>query len=189
MIVCPASLITKWRNEIWKWLGKERVGIFLAEDTNKVEQFNKSRDHEVLIIDYETLPSVIDTLASSNPKIDLIICDEGHRLNPTNNYMTSKMFEVLKTSKRIVLSDKLIQHELSEFWSMADFCNPGVLGDYNDFNLSYEQPILRSRTPNCSPNDKEIGVARSDQLSTTSRSFVLRRTVEITTLFSPAKGA
>lgn len=69
----------------------------------------------------------------------------GHRLKSANN-KTSKMFDALKTPRRIILSGTPIQNDLGEFHAMvrsfdmlspsrvdrkfpkADFCNPGLLG-------------------------------------------------------------
>ena len=69
----------------------------------------------------------------------------GHRLKSANN-KTSKMFDALKTPRRIILSGTPIQNDLGEFHAMvrsydptsfsqtdcefnkAEFCNPGLLG-------------------------------------------------------------
>lgn len=44
-----------------------------------------------------------------------------------------------------------MQNELSEFFNMVDFCNPGVLGTASEFRKRYERPILRSHEPDASP--------------------------------------
>ncbi|CDO75591.1 hypothetical protein BN946_scf184858.g31 [Trametes cinnabarina] len=78
LIVCPVSLLNNWKNEFHKWLGKDRVGVFVGDkDKSTIKQFMNSRIHQVLIIGYERLRSVINDLAYCNPPIDLIICDEG----------------------------------------------------------------------------------------------------------------
>lgn len=63
----------------------------------------------------------------------------------------------------------------------ADFCNPGLLGwfenyfrvndpiklfkdDYNTFRRVYETPILKSRAPGCTSKETEVGEARSEQV-------------------------
>lgn len=69
----------------------------------------------------------------------------GHRLKSANN-KTSRMFDALKTPRRILLSGTPIQNDLGEFHAMvrlydppsfsrtdcefdkAEFCNPGLLG-------------------------------------------------------------
>lgn len=77
-------------------------------------------------------------LASCQPPIDLIVCDEGHRLKTKDN-KTTKMFEALRTTRRIsqfrilihtskltlvVLSGTPVQNDLGEYWSMASHTHP-----------------------------------------------------------------
>ncbi|EIW61952.1 uncharacterized protein TRAVEDRAFT_57102 [Trametes versicolor FP-101664 SS1] len=187
LIVCPVSLINNWKNEFHKWLGKDRVGVFVG-DKNKstIKQFLNSRIHQVLVIGYERLRTVIDDLAYCNPPIGLIVCDEGHRLKSANN-KTSTMFEALRTPRRVILSGTPIQNELSEFHAMADFCNPGLLDDYSTFKRVYETPILKSRAPGCSSKEAELGEARSAQLTAIAKSFVLRREATMLKKYLPAK--
>ncbi|KAI0750810.1 P-loop containing nucleoside triphosphate hydrolase protein [Daedaleopsis nitida] len=187
LIVCPVSLIINWKNEFHKWLGKDRVGIFVGDkDKKTIKQFLNSKIHQVLVIGYERLRTVISDLAYCHPPIGLIVCDEGHRLKSANN-KTSTMFEALRTPRRVILSGTPIQNELSEFHAMADFCNPGLLDDYSTFKRVYEAPILKSRAPGCSAKEAEIGEARSAQLTTIAKSFVLRREATMLKKYLPPK--
>ncbi|KAI0832427.1 P-loop containing nucleoside triphosphate hydrolase protein [Trametes gibbosa] len=180
LIVCPVTLINNWKNEFHKWLGKDRVGVFVG-DKNKstIKQFLNSI-HQVLVIGYERLRTVINELAYCNPPIGLIICDEGHRLKSANN-KTSTMFEALRTPRRVILSGTPIQNELSEFHAMADFY------DYSTFKRVYETPILKSRAPGCTSKDSELGEARSVQLTSIAKSFVLRREATMLKQYLPPK--
>ncbi|PIL37156.1 hypothetical protein GSI_00848 [Ganoderma sinense ZZ0214-1] len=187
LIVCPVTLINNWKNEFHKWLGRDRIGIFVGDkDKSTIKQFLNSKIHQVLIIGYERLRTVISDLAYCQPPIGLIICDEGHRLKSANN-KTSTMFEALKTPRRVILSGTPIQNELSEFHAMADFCNPGLLDDYSTFKRVYETPILKSRAPGCSAKEAELGEARSAQLATIAKSFVLRREATMLKKYLPPK--
>ncbi|KAG8213764.1 P-loop containing nucleoside triphosphate hydrolase protein [Butyriboletus roseoflavus] len=187
LVVCPVSLINNWRAEFRKWLGRDRVGVLAGDkDKSQIKQFLNSRVHQVLVIGYEKLRSVINDLTYCNPPIGLIICDEGHRLKSANN-KTSTMFKALRTPRRIILSGTPIQNDLSEFHAMADFCNPGLLDDYNTFRRVYEVPILKSRAPDRTAKELEIGEARSTQLSAIARSFVLRREATILKSYLPPK--
>ncbi|EKM54084.1 uncharacterized protein PHACADRAFT_29344 [Phanerochaete carnosa HHB-10118-sp] len=187
MIVCPVTLIKNWKNEFHKWLGRDRLGIFTGDkDKSTIKQFVNSRIHHVLIIGYERLRTVISELQYCIPPIGLIICDEGHRLKSASN-KTSTMFEVLTTPRRIILSGTPIQNDLGEFHAMADFCNPDLLGNYNNFKKLYEVPILKSRAPGCSTKERELGEARLEQLLETAKSFVLRRDASILKNYLPPK--
>ncbi|KAG9316430.1 P-loop containing nucleoside triphosphate hydrolase protein [Chiua virens] len=180
LIVCPVSLINNWRAEFRKWLGRDRIGVLAGDkDKSQIKQFLNSRVHQVLVIGYEKLRSVI-------PPIGLIVCDEGHRLKSANN-KTSTMFRALRTPRRIILSGTPIQNDLSEFHAMADFCNPGLLDDYPTFRRVYEVPILKSRAPDSTTKELEIGEARSAQLSAIAKSFVLRREATILKNYLPPK--
>ncbi|KAI0700892.1 P-loop containing nucleoside triphosphate hydrolase protein [Cytidiella melzeri] len=174
-------------NEFHKWLGRDRVGVFVGDkDKALIKQFVNSRIHHVLIIGYERLRTVIQDLQYCIPPIGLIICDEGHRLKSASN-KTSTMFEALSTPRRIILSGTPIQNDLGEFHAMADFCNPDLLGNEKSFKKLYEIPILKSRSPECTPKEKELGEARLEQLLDVSKTFVLRREATILKKFLPPK--
>lgn len=61
-----------------------------------------------------------------------MICDEGHRLKSAGA-KTTQALQSLNVEKRIILSGTPIQNELSEFHSMVDFVNPGILDTYPAF--------------------------------------------------------
>ncbi|KIM45152.1 hypothetical protein M413DRAFT_441835 [Hebeloma cylindrosporum] len=175
LIVCPVSLVNNWKSEFHKWLGRDRLGIMaLDKNSSSIDLFGRSKVYEVLIIGYERLRTVIDKLADIQPPIGLIICDEGHRLKSANN-KTAAMFKTLDTRRRIILSGTPIQNALGEFHAMAEFCNPGLLDDYSVFRKVYETPILKSRTPDASSKEIELGETRTAQLLKVAKSFVLRR--------------
>ncbi|KAI0036857.1 P-loop containing nucleoside triphosphate hydrolase protein [Vararia minispora EC-137] len=188
LIACPVSLTKNWKNEFQNWLGRDRVGIIMGDQNkrskNTFQEHILRRRDQVLIIGYERLRKVIADLAYCSPPIGLVIADEAHRLKSTTN-KTYAMFDTLRTKRRIMLSGTPIQNDLSEFHAMADFCNPGLLDEYQIFRRLYEQPILRSRTPGCSEKDIKLGEARSAQEIT--RSFVLRRDASIIQAFLPPK--
>ncbi|KAL1696209.1 SNF2 family N-terminal domain-containing protein [Schizophyllum commune] len=181
LIVCPVSLVNNWKSEFHKWLGRDRVGVTVCDNSNKgLQTFLHGGKHQhVLIIGYERLRTVV-------PPVGLIICDEGHRLKSANN-KTTTMFKALKTPRRVILSGTPIQNDLSEFHAMADFCNPGLLDDYQTFRRVYEVPIVKSRTPEATAKELEIGEGRLAQLLTISNSFVLRRDAGLLGNYLPPK--
>lgn len=187
LIVCPVTLVNNWKSEFQKWLGRDRVGVLTADKgKTAIRQFVNSKTHQVLLIGYERLRTVVADLVYCIPPIGLIVADEGHRLKSVNN-KTSTMFGVLKTPRRIILSGTPIQNDLGEFHAMADFCNPGLLDEYSTFRRVYETPIIRSREPGCSEKEAKLGESRSAQLLAISRSFVLRRDASILKRFLPPK--
>lgn len=82
----------------------------------------------VLIISYETFRNYSDILNAS--EVGLLLCDEGHRLKNCEN-QTYNALMGLKTKRRVLLSGTPIQNDLTEYFSLIHFVNPGMLGTRN----------------------------------------------------------
>jgi len=186
LIVCPVTLIVNWKKEFQKWLGNERIGVLVADNTQKIKitDFTHGRSYSVMIIGYEKLRSVQDELKKG--AIDIVVADEGHRLKTAAN-KSAQAIRSLNTDRRVILSGTPIQNDLSEFFEMVDFVNPGLLGKYNTFRKEFEGPIVKSRQPGASERDVEKGVARGEELSSLTKMFILRRTAEILSKYLPPK--
>lgn len=59
--------------------------------------------------------------------------DEGHRLKNTAGTKILSALTSLKCRARLLLSGTPIQNNLSEFYNVANFVLPGILGDLNSF--------------------------------------------------------
>ena len=186
LIVCPATLINNWRKEFRKWLGRERIGVMIIEDNKtRITDFTKGRAYSVLIISYEKLRTNIDELQKGHG-VDIVIADEGHRLKAAQN-KSGLAIRSLETPRRVILSGTPIQNDLSEFFSMVDFVNPGILGNVKSFVKQFEGPIVKSRQPGASEKDLEKGTVRSEELAETTSVFILRRTADILSKYLPTK--
>ncbi|WRT64040.1 uncharacterized protein IL334_000967 [Kwoniella shivajii] len=190
LVVCPVTLVQNWRKEFRKWTSSKtdkRINVMVADGTNyQISNFVSNKNMQVLIIGYERLRKEIRHLAACQPKIGLVICDEGQRLKSKDN-KTTKMFDLLSTNRRIILSGTPIQNELSEYWSMVDFTCPGLLGSYKAFNKNYEKPITAGRAIGANPKVVELGLERSEELTKLSKEFVLRRDTGVMENFLPPK--
>jgi DNA repair and recombination protein RAD54B len=179
LIVCPVTLIANWKKEFNKWLGNERIGVFVADGQKNIRltDFTLGKSYSVMIIGYEKLRSVQDELMKGGG-IDIVIADEGHRLKTAKN-KSAQAIRALNTDRRVILSGTPLQNDLSEFFIMVDFINPGLLSTYNTFKKEFEGPILKSRQPGASKRDVELGGAREEALSLITKQFILRRTAEL----------
>ena len=115
-----------------------------------------------MIIGYERLRTLQAEL-KKGAGIDIVIADEGHRLKTAQNKSAQAILN-LNTDRRVLLSGTPMQNDLSEFYTMVDFINPGLMGKYNTFKKEFEGPILKSRQPGASDRDIEKGTARSEEL-------------------------
>ncbi|KAF9178509.1 helicase [Haplosporangium sp. Z 11] len=184
LVVCPASLILNWEKEFRKWLGNERLRVFAVDSKSTMTDFTLGKVYPVMIIGYEKLRIVQDELKSAN--FDIIVCDEGHRLKAAN-IKTAQAIRSLSTKRRIILSGTPIQNDLGEFFAMIDFVNPGLLDSYSTFKKVFEDPIVRSRQPDCSAYEAALGLERSQELTRLTGQFILRRTAQVNYEFLPPK--
>ncbi|KAI9241481.1 MAG: SNF2 family N-terminal domain-containing protein [Podila humilis] len=184
LVVCPASLIMNWCKEFKKWLGDERLKVFAVDSKSALTDFTLGRVYPVMVIGYEKLRMVQDELKNAN--FDIIICDEGHRLK-TANIKTAQAIRSLSTKKRIILSGTPLQNHLSEYYSMIDFVNPGLFESYSSFKKVFEDPIVKSRQPDCIPTDAALGLERSQELTSLTGQFILRRTAQVNLEYLPPK--
>lgn len=196
LIVCPVTLIANWKREFGKWLNLSRVGILTLNAHNKAEKdkydvrnfLRVQRTYQVLIIGYEKLLSVSEELENGRQSIDLLVCDEGHRLKNGS----SKVLNVLKSldiNKKILLSGTPIQNDLDEFYTIIDFINAGVLGSYSNFKKRFINPITKARDPANRYNENvvEKGEDRSKEMIQITKQFILRRTNSILAAYLPRK--
>ncbi|KAI3402961.2 RAD54 [Candida oxycetoniae] len=196
IIVCPSSLVRNWANEIVKWLG-EGVLTPLAVDGKStksndlglaLQQWSTAQGRNivrpVLIISYETLRRNVDKLAGT--EVGLMLADEGHRLK-NGDSLTFTALNSLKCERRIILSGTPIQNDLSEYFSLLNFANPGYLGTRNDFRKNFENAILRGRDADASDKEREIGDQKLTELSHLVSKFIIRRTNDILSKYLPVK--
>ncbi|KAL4984653.1 SNF2 family N-terminal domain-containing protein [Aspergillus falconensis] len=186
LIVCPVTLINNWRREFRKWLGNERIGVFVFDDKRKrLTDFTMGKAYSIMIVGYEKLRTVQEGLARGNG-VDIIIADEGHRLKTLQN-KSGQAIQSLNATKRIILSGTPIQNDLKEFFAAVDIVNPGVLGSFKSFIKEFEGPIVRSRQPEATNKDIEKGEARNEELRELTSQFMLRRTADILAKYLPPK--
>jgi DNA repair and recombination protein RAD54B len=157
--------LQNWKREFRKWLGTSSINVLCIDGDKRssVKSFLYSKTYSVMIIGYEKLRTCMNELKDAQPPIDLIVCDEGHRLK-SKDAKTTKMFEALSTPRRVILSGTPIQNDLSEFYAMVDFVCPGLLGDRNTFKKVFEDPIMKSRVQHCRKEDLENGKHRSEMV-------------------------
>lgn len=80
-----------------------------------------------------------------------------------------------------------MQNDLSEFYAMVSFTNPGVLGDERKFNRHFQSHILRGREPDATEKERQIGNERAIELSRLVNQFILRRTNVLLSQLLPPK--
>lgn len=195
VIACPSSLVRNWANELVKWLGPDAITPFAIDGKASKEELvqqikqwciasGRSVVRPVLIVSYETLRLNVGELAQT--PIGLLLCDEGHRLK-NGESQTFTALNGLNVQRRVILSGTPIQNDLSEYFALLNFANPGYLGTRNEFRKQFENPILRGRDADATDEDRKKGDERLAELLGLVNKFIIRRTNDILSKYLPVK--
>lgn len=191
MVVCPSSLVSNWANEFDKWLGKasqpKRVVIHKggAEGLQQIRAYNhkmkqqlQNQTGQVLIVSYDLFRrNATEFVFPPGVTVGLLVVDEAHRLKTTTGTsQTLAALESLPTDARLGITATPMQNNLSEFYSLANFCCPGILGpDMTSFRRHFERPIAAANQKGASRDKLALAETRSKELEAIAKTFMLRR--------------
>lgn len=182
LIVCPSSLVTNWAHEFDKWIGKasqpKRVVVRKGgeEGLQAMRSFcsSSSRTGQVLIVSYDLL-RLNASLFEKSAQAALLVVDEGHKLKNQKGSLTMTALQSIQADARLLLTATPIQNNLTEFYALAQFCCPGILGTLADFRRDFERPIAAANRKGAPPAIRQQGRQQSMALAAITDKFVLRR--------------
>uniref|UniRef100_A0A3Q3SYP8 DNA repair and recombination protein RAD54-like n=1 Tax=Mastacembelus armatus TaxID=205130 RepID=A0A3Q3SYP8_9TELE len=193
IVVSPSSLVSNWYNEVGKWLGG-RVSPLAIDGGSKdeidrqlvnfISQHGLRVPSPILIISYETFRLHAEVLHKG--KIDLVICDEGHRLKNSDN-QTYLALNAISAQRRVLISGTPIQNDLLEYFSLVHFVSAGILGTAQEFKKRFEIPILKGRDADASDKDRQCGEEKLKELISIVNRCLIRRTSDILSKYLPVK--
>jgi TATA-binding protein-associated factor len=139
LVVCPATLVGHWYDEVQKHCHTPLSTIRYAGTPRQREQLRAGLpDAEVVIVSYETVRADIEFLAKCC--FNYCVLDEGHIIRNSKAKVT-RAVKRLVSNHRLILSGTPVQNSVAELWSMFDFLMPGFLGTERHFNARFGRPI------------------------------------------------
>lgn len=160
LVVCPASLVYNWDNEIRRFTDDLTTDMVVGTAARR-EELLKYSEADVLLTSYDLLKRDIETYEEIC--FDYMIIDEAQNIK-NHQTQAAKSVKAVKARRRFALTGTPVENSLSELWSIFDFLMPGFLYSYKRFRENYEQPITTQ-------GDEII----SERLRKMIRPFILRR--------------
>ena len=163
LIVCPASLVYNWSEEISKFdtKGELRVCVLAAAKEERQKSIEEHEAFDIYISSYDTLRR--DISLYHDMRFSHQIIDEAQFIKNQNTGV-AKAVKTVKADVKYALTGTPIENRLSELWSIFDYIMPGFLYSYNSFKSKYENTIVKDG------NDESAKL-----LSKMISPFVLRR--------------
>ena len=172
LIVCPASLVYNWENELNRFapgltvqtvtgtapereeilkiaaqLGTEHLETAASETTVQADAQESAEaicHPQILITSYDLLKRDIACYEPFQFRFQVI--DEAQYIkNPLTQ--SAKSVKLIKAQTRYALTGTPIENRLSELWSIFDYLMPGFLFTYSRFRKQFESPIAKDGDP------------------------------------------
>lgn len=133
LIVVPTGLIANWQKECERFAPSLNVGIYHGP-TRDLDTFKA----EIMLTSYGVMRS--DVVKLKKIKWELLVIDEAQNIKNTATAQTKAINSITATS-HIAISGTPVENRLSEYWSIMNFANKGLLGSLKEFNTQYGKPI------------------------------------------------
>ncbi|CAN0464314.1 unnamed protein product, partial [Ectocarpus sp. 12 AP-2014] len=134
--------------------------------------------YPILVISYELYRNH-GKVINATEGLGLLIADEGHRLKNSAETKTTRALKACPAVMRLVLTGTPMQNDLDEFFAVADFVNPGLLGSLKSFRSRYTRPIKAAWDRDANDDAAELSAERTRELGEMTEKFVLRRTKDV----------
>jgi SNF2 family DNA or RNA helicase len=134
LVVCPLSVLGNWRREIGRFTPSLTVSVHHGATRTP----NPRTD--LVLTTYQVAARDAEVLAAT--EWDRIVLDEAqHVKNATG--LTARALRRIPARHRVALTGTPVENRLTELWSIADFLNPGILGEASIFRARYSVPVER----------------------------------------------
>lgn len=138
IIICPASLVYNWQDEIRKFVPYMDSRIVTGTAEQRHEIIQESMDADILITSYDLFRR--DEEIYQGMAFYCEILDEAQHIK-NHTTKAAKAVKKLDAQVRFALTGTPVENRLSELWSIFDFLMPGLLGSYKAFRNKYEMPV------------------------------------------------
>lgn len=129
IVACPKSMITTWGNESVKWESVFTLDMYpISVTDDKVAATLKPwfKHGGVAVVGHDQFRRCVD-LFKVDDKV-VVAIDEAHTLK-TPTTQLYQVIEQLQTKRRLFLSGTPIQNRLTEYYSLVELLDPGLLGE------------------------------------------------------------
>lgn len=139
LIVCPASLIYNWEDEIHRFSNTLSCISITGTKEQRKKRIHDIFKYNILITSYDYLRRDIEEYQDIT--FEYVVLDEAQNIKNQKTKNATSVKE-LHSRHRLALSGTPIENSLAELWSIFDFLMPGYLFSYHYFKTQYESPIV-----------------------------------------------
>lgn len=147
LVVAPTSVCSNWAREaarfapdltVLEYTGERRAGL--------LEQLGENGRGKLVICSYALLQQ--DQAKLTGLSWGTAVLDEAQFIKNSQSLRAQAAFRI-ESKQRIAATGTPVENHAADLWSIFHFINPGLLGDFADFNRRFVKPIERdgAQTP------------------------------------------
>lgn len=141
IVICPASLIYNWEDEIHRFSKTLKCKCICGNVKQRAQGIASYSQYDVLLTSYDYIRRDIELYEAMT--FYYVILDEAQYIKnqKTRNALCVKK---LKAEHKLALTGTPIENSLAELWSIFDFLMPDYLFNYHYFQAHYESEIVKN---------------------------------------------
>jgi hypothetical protein len=142
LIICPASLVFNWYNEINRFAPELPVKMVIGTSVVRQGIIQNADTKDILVTSYDLLKRDIEYYETTAFNCEII--DEAQYIKNSNT-QAAKAVKLIDAGFKMALTGTPIENRLSELWSVFDYLMPGFLYSYQKFRDELEIPIVQNQ--------------------------------------------
>ncbi len=139
LVVVPTVLLINWQHELRKFAPTLSYEVIYGANAELPKECP-----DILLTTYGKMRSEIAKFKKK--KYRLIVIDEAQAIK-NKDTDTRKALCKLDAISCVAMTGTPVENRLSEYWSIMDFVNKGLLGTSTSFNNEFAKPIEKERDP------------------------------------------
>jgi superfamily II DNA or RNA helicase len=162
LVVAPTSVCSNWAREAARFAPELEVLEYAGEGRDeRLARLEGGGAGKLVIVSYALLQQ--DQAKLTNFAYGTAVLDEAQFIKNSQSLRAQAAFRI-SAKQRVAATGTPVENHAADLWSIFHFINPGLLGDFSEFNRRFVKPI-----------DREGGEAPEVLLRRVIQPYVLRR--------------
>ncbi|MFA6998137.1 MAG: DEAD/DEAH box helicase [Victivallaceae bacterium] len=132
LVVCPASLVENWRREAARFVPSFRT--VALSGTDRQRYWDSIENYDLMILSYAVARR--DAPIMKDLHFSYLILDEAQHIK-NHATVNARSCKEIRAKQRLVLTGTPLENSIEDLWSIFDFLNPKLLGQFNAFRKYY----------------------------------------------------
>lgn len=187
ILVVPVNTIANWENEFIKWTHQLSSSIRVYNLSNSTKRratiLKWAAYGGVLLTSDALFRTVVKKMSDLEIFLrgpDVIVLDEAHTMLKNKSNEVFKALNGVRTRRRVCLTGSPFQNNLFEFFRMASYIRPGVLGSSErQFEKNFINPIVSGLSSDAKSDAKQEADEKLNKIQELLRPFVQRKDASV----------